>query len=123
MALLFGEQAGDGRQAPVLIGLVKLGGWDAQVIQAGAKILERVLVTASQGNVGGMMVGRATVLIGVLNGGVTGLNSLLRDGDIAARDGVQIGLGAGDLHDRLTGCLDSFTARWSEPAVQCRTRY
>ncbi len=36
------------------------------------------------------MVGRATVLIGVFNGGVTSLNSLLREWDIAARDSVEI---------------------------------
>jgi len=37
-----------------------------------------------------MVVGRATVLVGVLKSGMTGLNGLLRDGEIAARDGVQV---------------------------------
>lgn len=38
-----------------------------------------------------MVVSRATVLIGVFNGGMAGLNSLLRAWDVAARDCVQIG--------------------------------
>ena len=121
--LLFGEQAGDGRQAPVLVGLMKLRGGNADVVETRAKVLESVLVSTGQGNVGGVMVSRATVLIGVLKSGVTGLNGLLRDGDIAARDGVQVSFGREVLHDNLTGCLSSFTARWLGPAVHCRTRY
>lgn len=50
------------------------------------------LVANGQVDEGGMMVGRATELIGVFNGGVAGLNSLLREWDVAARDGVQVRL-------------------------------
>jgi hypothetical protein len=50
-----------------------------------------------------MVVGRATELIGVFNGGVAGLNSLLREWEIAARDRVQIRLvEVLGLHDVLT---------------------
>jgi hypothetical protein len=51
-----------------------------------------------------MLVDRTTVLVGVFNGGVAGLNCLLREGEIAARDGVQIAFVAfGDLrHDFLS---------------------
>ena len=123
VTLLLGEQTGDGSQAPFLVGLMKLRGGNAHVVETRAKVLERVLVSTGQGDVGGMVVGRATVLVGVFNGGVTRLNGLLRDGDIAARDGVQVGFGREVLHDSLTGCLSSFTARWLGPAVHCRTRY
>lgn len=121
--LLLGEQAGDGRQAPFLVGLVKLRGGDAEMVETCAQVLERVLVSAGQGDVGGMVVGRATVLVGVLKGGVAGLNRLVRDWEISACDGVQIGFGREVLHDGLTGCLSSFTARWLVPAVRCRTKY
>lgn len=115
MPLLFVEQARDSRQAPVLIGLVKLGRWDALLIQARTKLFKRVRVAAGQGDVGGMVVGRATVLIGVLDGGVAGLNSLLRDGEIAARDGVQVVLGSDLQHDgSLVG--ETILARSRVPA-------
>jgi hypothetical protein len=121
--LLLGEQAGDGSEPPLLVRLVKLRGGNADVVEARAQVLERVLVSTGQGDVGGVVVGRATMLVGVLNGGVTGLNGPLRDGEIAARDGVQVGFVDLRLHDGLTGCLSSFTARWLVPAVRCRTRY
>lgn len=123
VSLLLGEQAGDGRQAPFLVGLVKLRGGNTFVVETRANTFESVLVSTGQGDVGGVMVGRATVLIGVFNSGVTGLNGLLRDGDIATRDGVQVGFAGRDLHFDLTGCLSSFTARWLVPAVICRTGY
>lgn len=67
-------------------------------------------VANRQMDVGGMIVGRATVEIGVFNGGVTGLNSLLREWDVAARDGVQVRLGSvtGNLriaHDAILSWL------------------
>jgi hypothetical protein len=90
MTLLLGEQAGDSRESPVLVGLLKLGRDNARVREAPTKKPQRLLITRSEMDVGGMVVGRATVLIGVLNGSVASLNSLVRDGDIAARDGVQV---------------------------------
>jgi len=115
VSLLLGEKTGDGGQAPFLIGLVKLRGGDTCMVETCANTFESVLVSTGQGDVGGMVVGRATVLVGVFNGGVTGLNGLLRDGDIAARDGVQVGFRGRDLHGSLTGCLSSFTAEWLVP--------
>lgn len=99
VTLLFVEQAGDRGKPPVHVGLVKLGSGDALVVETRTQLFKRLLVAGRQGDVGGMVVGRATELIGVLDGGVTGLNSLLRDGDIAARDGVEIGFGDLGLHN------------------------
>lgn len=48
VSLLLGEQAGDSGQAPILIWLVKLRGGNADVVEARAKILESVLVSADQ---------------------------------------------------------------------------
>jgi len=48
-----------------------------------------------------MVVSRATEEIRVLDGCMSCLHGLLREWDIAARDGVKIVLGA--LHDNLTG--------------------
>jgi len=62
-------------------------------LETRAQVLKPVLVANRQVDVGGMVVGRATVLIGVFNGGVGCLNGLVRDREIAARDGVQVRLG------------------------------
>lgn len=90
--LLFGQDAGDGRQAPVLVRFVKLGGVDAQAFKASTKSHQLLLITNSQVDVGRVVVGRATEGVSVLNGCVSGLNSLLREWEIAARDRVQVGL-------------------------------
>ena len=51
----------------------------------------------------GMVVGRATELESVLNGGVAGLNSLVREWEIAAGDRVQVRLAEVlGLHDVLS---------------------
>jgi len=76
-----------------------------------------LLVTNGQVDVGGVVVDRTTESVGVFKGGVAGLHSLLREWEIAAGDGVQVGLGFEVLqrHDgpwlvdgtiyRLTGLL------------------
>ena len=46
--LLLGEQAGDSREPPFLVWLVKLRGGDADAVETGAKVLERVLVSTGQ---------------------------------------------------------------------------
>lgn len=48
-----------------------------------------------------MVIGRATVEICMLKSCMTCLNSLLREGEIAARDDVEIGLAVLCLHDVL----------------------
>jgi hypothetical protein len=67
-------------------------------------------------DVGGMVVGRATVQVSVLDGCVGSLHGLLREWDVSARDGVEVRL-VGDLglHDVLTGCLTRLAAEWVEP--------
>ena len=102
VALLLGEQAGDGSESPVLIGLAELRRDNASVRETTTKEPQRLLITRSEMDVGGMVVVRATVLIGVFNGSMRCLNGLVRDGDIAARDGIQVRLGENLLHDVLT---------------------
>ena len=102
MSLFLGEDAGDGSETPVLVGLVELGGLDSCSVKHVTACLERFFVSDSQVQVRGVMVRRAAILVGVFNGGVASLNSLLREWDIAARDGVQVGLGGNlRLHDVL----------------------
>lgn len=50
-----------------------------------------------QVDVGRVMVGGSAIPIGVFKGSVAGLDRLLREGDIAAGDGVQIRFGGRDL--------------------------
>jgi hypothetical protein len=70
-------------------------------LDTGTQTFQLMLVTNSDVNVRGMVVGRATEEIRVLDGCMSCLHGLLREWDIAARDGVKIVLGA--LHDNLTG--------------------
>lgn len=67
------------------------------------KSFETELVANGQRDVAWVMVGRATEGVSVFNGGMAGLNGLVREWDIAAGDAVQIRL-AGNLgvHDCLT---------------------
>jgi hypothetical protein len=102
--LILGEETRDGCQAPVLVGLVELGGVDPVTVKLRAQLFKRVLVSSRQGNERGVMIVWTTMLVGVFEGGMTGLHSLLREGKISAGDGVEVGLGVVDLHDRLTGC-------------------
>lgn len=103
MTLIFSEQAGDGRQAPVLVRLMKFRGWDSGFVQRRTQSFKRMLVAGRKIDVARVVVGRATELIGVFNSGVAGLNSLLREWEIAARDRVQVRLAEVlGLHDFLT---------------------
>jgi hypothetical protein len=59
----------------------------------------------------GVVVGRATELESVLNGGMASLNSLVREWEIAAGDRVQERLGMDlGLHGFLTINVTSFAA-------------
>jgi hypothetical protein len=102
VALVFGEQAGDGRQAPILVRLMEFRGWNSGFVQRRTQSFKRMLVAGRKIDVARMVVGRATELIGVFNSGVAGLNSLLREWEIAAGDRVQVRLEVLGLHDGLT---------------------
>jgi len=102
--LFLGEEAGNGGETPVLVRFVELSRRNASFLERTPLLLEPFLVSNRQVNVGGVMVGRTAVKVSVFKGGVAGLHSLLREWDVAARDGVQIGLGVfADLrlHDGL----------------------
>jgi hypothetical protein len=110
VTLIFGEQAGDCRQAPVFVGLVELCRGNPLIVESSAQRFKPMLVSDRQVDVGGMTVGWATKLVGVFNGGMASLNSLLREGEIAAGDCVEIGLGDLGLHDGLHLQMTSFAA-------------
>lgn len=124
-AVILGEAAGDGSQTPVEVRFVELGSANPVGMQASTQALKLLLVPDREMNVAGVMVGRATELIGVFNGSVRRLNSLLREWEIAAGDRVQVVLGNLGLHDVLSGvrlrlqrgevrsgsCCDSFQDR------------
>lgn len=80
---------------------MEFGRADSCALEARTQTFQLMLVTNSDVDVRGMVVGRATEEIRVLNGCMSCLHGLLREWDIAARDGVKIVLGA--LHDNLTG--------------------
>lgn len=101
MPVLFGQAARDGRQTPVLVRFVKLGRADACALETRTDHFQLALVTDGEVDVRGMVVGRATELIGVFDGCVRSLNGLLREWDIAARDRVQVRLGNLGLHGFL----------------------
>ena len=63
---------------------MELGGLNTGSMEQVLTSLERFFVSNGQVQVGGMVVSRATMGIGVFNGGMAGLNSLLREGEIAA---------------------------------------
>lgn len=88
MALGFIEATGDCCQAPVLVRFMELSGGDSGCLEARTKQFQVFLVACCQVNVRGMVVGRATVCVGVLHGGMAGLDSLLREWDVAARDAI-----------------------------------
>ncbi len=102
MTLFFVKQARDCSETPIHVGLMKLGCGNASIVETCAQLFKRMLVAGRQVDVGRVMVGRATELISVFNGGVASLNSLLRDWDIAAGDGVEVGLTDLGGHDNLT---------------------
>ena len=80
---------------------MKFGRANTCLVEHDTKLLKTKLVANSQMNVGGVVIDRATIFECVFNGGVTGLNSLLRDGDITARDVIQIRFGNLRLHFKL----------------------
>lgn len=91
--------------------LVELGGGNARLIQGVLQRPKVGLVTDGQVDVGRVVVRRTTVSVGVFEGGVAGLNGLLRKRQIASRDGIQVSLGGGILQHgslRVVGwaCLD-----------------
>lgn len=88
VTLRFWENAGDCGQTPILVRFVELGSLNAGVVQSMAKLLETLLVTNAKVDVAGMSVRWTTVGVSVFKGGVAGLNCLLSEWEIAARDGV-----------------------------------
>lgn len=86
MPLVFSQEAGDGSQTPVLVRLVELGCADVVGMEQALQFLELSFVSGGKVDVRRMVVGRATVEIRVLDGGMASLHGLLREWDIAARD-------------------------------------
>ena len=93
MSLIFSEETTNSSQTPVFVRLMKFGRLDADRVESVHTSLESRLISNRQVQKRGMVIGRATKLVGVLSGSVTGLHGLLRDGEIAARDAVQVRLG------------------------------
>jgi hypothetical protein len=90
MSLVFGEDACDRGKSPVLIRLMKFGCKDACVVQLLAKRFKLRLVFDREVNVRRMKIFRSAVRISVFNSGVAGLNSLLREWEVSARECVKI---------------------------------
>lgn len=103
LAIVFGQKTGDGGETPVLVRLMELGGPDSGGMEPGTEGLELRCVASGQVDVGGVLVGRATEQVCVLKGCVGSLHGLLREWNVATRDGVQVRLGEvlQLLHDEL----------------------
>ena len=95
-ALLLGEQAGNRRQPPVLIGFQKFGRQNACRVEAAFELLELRLISNRKMDVRGMMIAGATIPIRIFDACVAGLYSLLGEGDVAAGNSIQISF-SGDL--------------------------
>jgi hypothetical protein len=93
IAILFSENASNRSQSPIFVRFVELGSWDSILIERGAKLFQLLLVSNGEMDVRRMMVSRATKSVCVFDGGMASLNSLLREWDVSARDGVQVGFG------------------------------
>lgn len=90
MSLVFGEDACDRSKSPVLIRLVKFSCMDACIVQPLAERFKLRLVFDREMNVRRVVIHWSAIRIGVFNSGVAGLNSLLREWEVSARDGVHI---------------------------------
>ncbi len=109
-AFLLREAAGDGGETPILVRFVEVRKRNAECCKTSAQKLKRMLVTNRAMDIRGMVVGRATVQVSVLDRCVCSLHGLLREWDIAARDGIQIRLaGVLGLHDALTSSRSRLT--------------
>ena len=80
---------------------MELGRLNPLLVQTRTELRQLVLIAGSQVDVRGVVVGRATVEVSVFNGRMASLNRLLREWEIAARDGVQVVLADLRLHDVL----------------------
>jgi hypothetical protein len=103
VAVFFADHTRDRSEAEISVWLMELGCADALFVQRVPQTLKLLLVPDREMNVAWVVVGRATVLIGVFDSRMCSLNSLLREWEIAARDRVQVVLGKVlGLHDGLT---------------------
>lgn len=72
---------------------MELRGADSSHVQTGTERLELSGVASSQMDVRGVVIGRAAEGVSVFQSGVAGLDSLLRERNVATRDCVQVRLG------------------------------
>jgi len=92
MSLVFGEDACDRGQSPFLVRLVKFGCRNACIVQLLAERFKLRLVFDREVNVRRVVIHWSAIRVGVFNGSVAGLNSLLREWEVSARDGVEVRL-------------------------------
>lgn len=122
MPILFSENASDSSQSPIFVRFVELGSWDSIRIERSTKLFKLLLVSNSEMDIRGMVVSRATESVCVFDSGMAGLNSLLREWDVSARDGVQVGFSLGNLqHDNSVVVVNLFS-RWVNQPVQRRIK-
>lgn len=108
MPLVFSEDARDCGESPILVRLVEFGRANTCRMKCITQHFEASLVANRQVDITGVVIGGATKLISVFNGGVAGLNRLLREREIAARDGVKVSLEVLQLHFNLLQNWDPF---------------
>lgn len=82
---------------------MELGGGNSGLFKRMTQLFKLGLVAMSQVDVGRMVVNRTTILVGVFKGGMAGLDGLLRERDIPARNGIQVSFGRDLQHGVLRG--------------------
>ena len=88
--MLFGQQARNSGEAPVLVRLMELGRTKAFGMQNLLQVKQVFFVADGEVNVRGMMVRWTTVRKSVFDCGMAGLNGLLGERNVASGNGVQV---------------------------------
>ena len=100
-SLILAQLTGDGSQTPVLVGLVKLSGVNTFFVKFRLQRLEIRFVSNSKVDQRWVMVRWTTMTVSVFDCGMPCLNSLLRDWDITACDGIDVILAVLRFHHFL----------------------
>lgn len=78
---------------------MKLSSLNAQTLKTSTESCQLKLITNGQVDVGGVTIGRTTEGVSMFKGSVASLNCLLREWEIAARDGVEVSVNLRLTHD------------------------
>lgn len=104
VTMFFRHAGRDGSEAPVLIRLVEFSSGMPECFKLRLKREQLRLIARRQMDIARMVIARATMSVCMFDCCMSSLHSLLRERNVSARDGVEIGLRVEVLgvHDSLT---------------------